>query len=91
MYVYSPIPPELIWEGMDNFCPQRQELKVGEVTLEVEPLGFNQARVIRLISTDPADYLNSPYQPGCIINFAPESITDPSIPGPASNQKLSIR
>ncbi|MGI9860337.1 YlzJ-like family protein [Moorella naiadis] len=91
MYVYSPIPPELIWEGMDNFCPQRQELKVGEVTLEVEPLGFNQARVVRLISTDPADYLNSPFQPGCIINFAPESITDPSIPGPASNQKFSIR
>jgi len=85
------MPPELIWEGMDNFCPQRQELRVGRLTLEVEPLGFSQARVIRLISTDPADYLDSPYQPGCIINFAPESVIDPGVPRPASRQKFSIR
>ncbi|OIQ08850.1 hypothetical protein MOOR_15110 [Moorella thermoacetica] len=77
MYVYSPLPPELIWEGMDDFCPQRQELRVGRLTLEIEPLGFNQARITRLLSTDPADYLYSPYQPGCIISFAPKSIIDP--------------
>ncbi|CEP66809.1 YlzJ-like protein [Moorella glycerini] len=71
MYIYSPMPWELIWEGAENFCPRRQEIKVGHLTLEIEPLSFNQARVVRLISTNPADYLAGPYQPGAVLEFAP--------------------
>ncbi|WP_422879886.1 YlzJ-like family protein [Moorella stamsii] len=37
----------------------------------MEPLSFNQARVVRLISTNPADYLAGPYQPGAVLEFAP--------------------
>ncbi|CEP68711.1 YlzJ-like protein [Moorella glycerini] len=74
MYIYSPMPWELIWEGAENFCPRRQEIKVGHLTLEIEPLSFNQARVVRLISTNPADYLAGPYQPGAVLEFAPRRV-----------------
>jgi len=78
--IYSPLPPETIWEGWDNFYPELQEIKVGNLTLQVEVLSFNQARIVRLLSTNPADYLDSPYQPGCILNFAPRSIYNPGNP-----------
>ncbi|WP_338834836.1 hypothetical protein MHLNE_11310 [Moorella humiferrea] len=74
MYIYSPMPWELIWEGAENFYPNYQEIKVGRLTLEVEPLSFNRARVVRLISTDPADYLDGPYQPGAFLEFVPKRV-----------------
>ncbi|MGI9952504.1 YlzJ-like family protein [Moorellaceae bacterium AZ2] len=77
MVIYTPMIPELIWEGADRFCPSFQEIRVGKVTLLVEPVGFHQARVVRLLSTDPADYLHSPYQPGRIVSFVPGSVVDP--------------
>ncbi|GEA19863.1 MAG: hypothetical protein PWR22_82 [Moorella sp. (in: firmicutes)] len=77
MYIYSPMPWELIWEGAENFCPRRQDIKVGHLTLEIEPLSFNQARVVRLISTDPVDYLAGPFQPGTILEFTPRRVFNP--------------
>jgi len=71
MILYSPMVPELIWEGVEEYRPVFKEFKLGRITLVVEPLTFTQARVIRLISTDPADYLYSPYQPGKIVEFIP--------------------
>ncbi|GFN23794.1 MAG: YlzJ-like family protein [Thermoanaerobacteraceae bacterium] len=77
MVIYTPMIPELIWEGADGFRPSFQEIQVGRLTLLVEPLGFQQARVVRLLSTDPADYLYSPYQPGRVVSFVPGRVTDP--------------
>lgn len=74
MYIYSPMPWELIWEGVENFNPNYQEIKIGRLTLEVETLSLNRARVVRLISTDPADYLDSPYQPGAVLEFIPKRV-----------------
>lgn len=77
MSIYSPLPPEMIWEGWEDFKPVWQEIKVNGRILQVEMQGFNQARVVRLLSTDPADYLNSAYQPGCILSFSPQQSTNP--------------
>ncbi|MGB9859067.1 MAG: YlzJ-like family protein [Moorellaceae bacterium] len=74
MIIYSPMAPDLIWEGAEQFCPIYEEISFGRVTLVVEPKGFHQARVVRLLSTDPADYLYGPYQPGKIITFVPGSL-----------------
>lgn len=73
MILYSPMVPELVWEGAEEYRPVFKEIKVGRMTLVVEPLTFTQARVVRLISTDPADYLYSPYQPGKILEFTPRA------------------
>ncbi len=76
MGFYSPLPPEIVWEGWEK-QNKLQEIVVNGLTLQVEALAFNQARVVRMISTNPADYLDSPYQPGYILNFAPNSFSNP--------------
>ncbi|MGR6835686.1 YlzJ-like family protein [Syntrophomonas erecta] len=37
--------------------------------IEAVPCGYNEVRVIKLLSTDPMDYLNKNYQPGSIITM----------------------
>lgn len=69
MLIYSPMPPELIWEGYDEFKPQYEEINLDGILIQIEPLGNNHARVVRIFSTDPPDYLNSLYQPGNIIRY----------------------
>ena len=39
--------------------------------LLVEPVSATQARVIRLVSTDPADFLRPDFQPGRLVSLSP--------------------
>ncbi|MDK2820545.1 MAG: hypothetical protein PWP31_510 [Clostridia bacterium] len=75
--IYSPIPPEVIWEGALNYSPKLEKIKINNIEVEVEPLNLNQARIVRIFSTDPYDYLDNAYQPGSIINLGPQSISNP--------------
>lgn len=52
--------------------PRSYDRDIVEVTyhgklLLVEPVSATQARVVRLISTDPADFLRPDLQPGSLI------------------------
>ncbi len=71
--MYTPMPIELILEGMEKERPPYQELEVGGAKLLVEQLGMHNYRVVRLISTDPMDYLKSEFQPGTELQFEPQS------------------
>ena len=37
----------------------------------VEPTGFGQGRIVRIISSDAASHLEPRLQPGCLINLVP--------------------
>lgn len=37
--------------------------------IEAQSVGNNQVRVTRLISTDPMDYMNQKFQPGCLLEL----------------------
>ena len=67
---YTIMPLEVVMEGSETFEPVYSEMswKNGG-TLLVEEMGQNQAKVVRLISSDPLDYLDPAVQPGCIIEF----------------------
>lgn len=73
MLIYTPLPLELIWEDADKFAPVYHEIRVGNITLQVEPMAFGRCKVIRLLSTNPYDYLQDAYQPGKIIELLPSS------------------
>lgn len=66
------MPLEVVMEGSDSYQPKYSEIpwKNGG-TLMVEETGQNQAKVVRLISSNPADYLDPAVQPGCIIEYKP--------------------
>ncbi len=44
-----------------------KEINLDDKTLIVEPTGSFEGRLVRLISSNPTDYLNPKFQPGSII------------------------
>ncbi len=70
--IYTILPIELVLEGIDKEGPPYQEMEVGGVKLLVEQLSMGNCRVVRLISTNPMDYLRSEYQPGTELKFVPQ-------------------
>lgn len=71
MILYTPLPLELVLDGIDKEGPQYQEIEVAGAKLMVEQTGIDQGRVVRLLSTNPQDYLQQQYQPGTEIKFVP--------------------
>lgn len=73
MTLYTVMPHELIWREEDHSdqTPQTKELQMGNVLMEVELLGDNKAKVIRLLNCELGHYLNPHYTPGSIISFLP--------------------
>ncbi|MCF6093170.1 YlzJ-like family protein [Microaerobacter geothermalis] len=73
MIIYSTIPLETIFEGWDQFHPQYAEVQMGEITMVVEKANNFEAKIVRLISPNPCDYLNPKWAPGEKIYFRPET------------------
>jgi hypothetical protein len=72
MIIYSCMPLELIFENMGQTNYEFQEAEFEGVKMVVEPSGsFSEARIIRLLSSNPQDYLNPRYMPGQTIHFRP--------------------
>lgn len=72
MILYTPLPLELVLEGFDQPREYR-EIKIDGVTMVVEKINDHQSRIVRLISTNPNDFLSPKYQPGSIISLEPAS------------------
>lgn len=72
MVMYTIVPLEIVF-GDDEERPakSRLTLDVGGVKLEVEQSASNEYEIIRLISSNPSDYLNEKYQPGRKIAMYP--------------------
>ncbi len=74
MILYTIVPLEIVLDGSETYTPFYAELPLKNGgTLLVEQSGLNSARVVRLISSNPADYLDPALQPGSIINFKAEN------------------
>ena len=70
--IYTPLPIEMVLEGIDREGARYQELEVEGAILQVEHYGVNRCRVVRLISSNPMDYLQNGYQPGTELEFVPQ-------------------
>lgn len=72
MILWTIIPMEIVFNGVaDDAQPQYEELQYGSARLMVERTGPTQCRVVRIVSTDPNDYLRPEIQPGSTIMFHP--------------------
>lgn len=69
MMLYTVIPIEDVLEDMEKEPALTTELVIGGVIMEIELLGNFEGRVVRVISSDPQDYLASHHQPGSIIRW----------------------
>jgi hypothetical protein len=70
MIIYTPLYLELVLEGLEDM----KELKTRQVELDGVPLviedtGPGQGKVVKLLSTNPKDYLRADLSPGTVIKF----------------------
>jgi len=66
MILYTAIPLELVVEGIEK-GHNYKELELSGIKLLVEPVDVDRSRIVRIISTNPQDYLNPRLSPGTII------------------------
>jgi hypothetical protein len=68
--LWTIVPPEWVF-GEPGRSPETEEIEVGGARMVVTPLGRGQARVERLISPNPQDYLRPDWQPGSVVPYPP--------------------
>ncbi len=71
MVLWTIMPIETVLEN-DSIKKEQLDSKMIDYHgrhLLVETISETQCRIIRLISTDPYDYLDPIYQPGSILNY----------------------
>ncbi|QGQ96288.1 hypothetical protein EHS13_16070 [Paenibacillus psychroresistens] len=71
MTMYSIMPMEVIFAGMDQQTYNYVEVVVGGIPMQVERVSVDQAKIVRLLSCRPEDYLNPLYNPGTMIFYQP--------------------
>ena len=70
MVIYSPVPAEFLLSPPAE-DRQFKEIPYGEARILTEVVGEGVCKVVRLISSNPEDYLNPDLQPGCEVLFKP--------------------
>lgn len=67
--LYTIVPPEVIWQHQESVkAPQELSYRGQKILAQALPQA-GQFKIVQLISTDPALFLDSAFQPGRIINF----------------------
>lgn len=77
--LYTPLPEEIVLsspEALGISDPAKHEIRetLREIRLPrggkliVQDLEANQSKIIRLVSTDPMDYLRTDWQPGATVS-----------------------
>lgn len=73
MIIYSVMPMEAIMKGMDETEYHFTEAEIDGLKMVVEHVPqTTEARIVRLLSPNPQDYLNPRYMPGQKIYFRPD-------------------
>lgn len=73
MIHYTPLPLESVFEGWDKPRSAAKEVVVKGVTMLVEPVNESEAKIVRVISSNPQDFLNPSFSPGKTISFFPSA------------------
>lgn len=64
------MPEELVF-GQESVQSPYEEIEYAGARMLVEKVSGNQCRIVRLISTDPGDYLRQDIQPGLVLTSKP--------------------
>jgi len=71
MILYTIFPLEQVLEEPNTEYLDYIEMEYEGNVLILQPLSSNVGKIVRLISSDPNDYLNPQYQPGTLLHFVP--------------------
>lgn len=69
MVLYTIVPPEVIWQNSDKIVSPEELTYLGQKVL-AEPLEQpGEFKLVQLLSSDPALFLDSNFQPGTVIRY----------------------
>ncbi|MDR3592221.1 MAG: YlzJ-like family protein [Negativicutes bacterium] len=68
MLLWTVMPIELVLDGADKLTAY-QEIDYAGLRVLVENLGGEQCRIVRLVSTEPQDFLRPEVQPGTVLTY----------------------
>ena len=71
MIIYTLVPEEKVFEGIESYSPAFMDIQMNGIAMQVEMINSRRAKIVRLYSANPADYMNPLYAPGSIIEFRP--------------------
>ncbi|MBE3553117.1 MAG: YlzJ-like family protein [Kyrpidia tusciae] len=71
MILYTAVPLSFVFAGEARPAAPKMEIRFGSACLEVESIGADRVRIVRLISPNPSDYLRPEYQPGRELSLYP--------------------
>ena len=60
MLLYTPLPMEVVLEGLEK-ARDYHEVQIGDVTMILERISDSESKIVKLISTNPNDFLNQRY------------------------------
>ncbi|HEX6923526.1 MAG TPA: YlzJ-like family protein [Bacillales bacterium] len=75
MILYTVLPDQAVLSGEDEIeehAKKQRYIEIGGRQVLIETVSDTECKIIRLISSDPQDYLNSRYQPGNIVSMKPQ-------------------
>lgn len=70
MILYTTIPVEQVLAGFEQ-KRDWYELDIDGVTAVIEAAGPDRGRIVRILSTDPNDFMNPRFAPGTEVLFRP--------------------
>lgn len=68
--LWTVLPPELVLDGWER-SPVYEEVELAGTKVVVERVAPFESRIVRLLSTAPADYLRPELQPGASVTYRP--------------------
>ncbi|CAH1197763.1 hypothetical protein PAECIP111893_00949 [Paenibacillus plantiphilus] len=74
MTIYTNIPLELVFEGMNEQRNAYMDIVIGDVRMQVEPLSPGVGRIVRLVECPLDAYLRPELSPGNVIALGPAVI-----------------
>ena len=70
MILWTPMPLELVVEGLEEMCPaEHSQVTYHGVPMLVERTKSGKGKIVQLLSTNPEDYLNADYNPGNFVDI----------------------
>lgn len=69
MILWTVMPLDVVFPPTENTLSY-EEIEVDGTKLIVERLSVTEAKVVRVISSNPADFLNPNYQPGTRLTYS---------------------
>jgi hypothetical protein len=67
MIIYTPVPPEIIWNEEEKKAVEYREGLIAGIPVQLKIVDGQSPVIEKIISSDPAHFLNTACQPGRVI------------------------